>query len=91
MPIELTDEARVAIAHMLATTQAAFEAGELEGLIIIPIRADAGGVGILAGPTPLISHQLRMAELNLMLNEIAEAQKRASAQAGIFIHAPGRA
>jgi hypothetical protein len=91
MPIELTDEARMAIAHMLATTQAAFEAGELEGLIIIPIRADTGGVGILAGPTPLISHQLRMAELNLMLHEISEAQKRAQAAQGIFIHTAGNA
>jgi hypothetical protein len=91
MPIELTDEAHVAITAMLERTQEDFARGALEGLIIIPIRADAGGVGVLAGPTPLLSHQLRLAELNLMLNEIAEAQKRAQAQAGIFIHAPGRA
>ena len=91
MPIELTDEARVAIAHMLERTQADFASGALEGLIIIPIRANAGGVGILAGPVPLISHQLRLAELNLMLQEIQQAQERARVQQGIFIHTAGNA
>lgn len=91
MPLALNEEGTEAVLRLLDEAKRAFEAGELEGLILIPIRSDAGGVGSLAGPPPLLSHQLRMAELNLMLNEIAEAQKRASAAAGIFIHAPGRA